>query len=189
MTTRLYSASLILAPLCFAVSSFFWQNDGQFVQYSVTAGTLLIIGSVFWVFAFMALFDLLKDKAPRYASLGLFIAVYGCLCGGVGFALRDIMTLMLHIPHKQMLDAFAQHPVFDNIVFWIGGPAFPSSLLVLGIVLAATKKAPMWAGVMIALSAVLFPVSRITRIETVAHIDDALMLVPMGYLGVMFRPI
>ncbi|MBS1501146.1 MAG: hypothetical protein JST32_03740 [Bacteroidetes bacterium] len=189
MTTKIYSVSLILAPVCFAVSSFFWQSDGQYVQYSVTAGTLLIAGSVFWVFAFMALFDLLKDKAPRYAAWGLFIAVYGCLCGGVGFALRDIMTLMLRIPHKQMLDTFVQHPVFDNIVFWIGGPAFPSSLLVLGIVLATTKKAPAWVGVMIGLSAVLFPVSRITRIEMIAHIDDALMLVPMGYLGVMLRPI
>jgi hypothetical protein len=183
MATKLYAASLILAPACFALSSFFWQNDGQYVQYSVTAGTLLIIGSVFWVFAFAAMFDLVKDWAPRYASWGILVAVYGCLCGGVGFALRDIITLLLHIPHKQMLDIFAQHPVFDNIVFWIGGPAFPLSLLVLGVVLAATRKVPGWVGIMIVLSAVLFPVSRITRVEMIAHIDDMLMLVPMGYLG------
>lgn len=183
MATKLYAASLILAPVCFALSSFFWQTDGQYVQYSVTAGTLLIIGSVFWVFAFAAMFDLVKDRAPRYASWGMLIAVYGCLCGGVGFALRDIIAMLLHIPHKQMLDIFARHPAFNNIVFWIGGPAFPMSLLVLGIVLIVTKKTPVWVGMLIALSAVLFPVSRITRIEMIAHIDDLLMLVPMGYLG------
>src|ERR1700761_4387585 len=109
MAKKLYAISLILAPLCFAISSFFWQSDGQYVQYSVTAGILLIVGSVFWVFAFMALFDLLKPKTPRYAAWGLLVAIYGCLCGGVGFALRDIMATMLHIPHKQMLDIFAQH--------------------------------------------------------------------------------
>lgn len=181
--TKLYSTSLILAPICFALSSFFWQTDGQYTGYSVTAGILLIIGSVFWVFAFAALFDIVKERAPRYAAFGLLIAVYSCLCGGVGFALRDVMASVLHIPHKRLLDTFAQHPVFDNMVFWVGGPAFPSSLLVLGIVLAATKKTSVWVGIMIALSAVLFPVSRITRNEIFAHVDDILMLVPLAYLG------
>jgi len=188
MTTKLYSSSLILAPLCFALSSFFWQSDGQYVQYSVTAGTLLIAGSVFWVFAFTAMFDIVKDRAPRYAAWGMLMAVYSCLCGGVGFALRDVMASLLHIPHKQLLDTFAQHPVFDNVVFWIGGPAFPLSLLVLGIILAVTKKIPLWVGLMIVLGAVLFPVSRITRIEMIAHIDDVLMLAPMGYLGWQLLP-
>ena len=183
MKTKLHAASLILAPFCFAVSSFFWHTTGQYTEYTVTAGVLLIIGSVFWVFTFAALFDLLKDKTPGYATWGFFIAVYGCLCGGVSFALRDIFTLTFHIPHKQMLETFAQYPVFDNIVFWVGGPAFPMSLLVVGIVLTATKKVPLWIGVLMGLSGVLFPASRITRIEMIAHATDVCMLVPMGYLG------
>ena len=183
MKTKLYAVSLVLAPLFYALSSFFWHTDGQYAEFTVTSGTLLIVGSVFWVLAFTALFESLKDKTPRYAVWGLLIAVYGCLCGGVSFALRDIFTLTFHIPHKEMLDAFAKYPVFDNIVFWIGGPAFPLSLLGLGIVLSVTKKAPIWVGLMIALSGVLFPVSRITRIEVIAHIDDLFMLAPMIYLG------
>jgi hypothetical protein len=186
MTTKLYIASLILAPLCFTVSSFFWQSDEQYVQYSVTAGTLLIVGSIFWVFAFAAMFDMLKDRAPRYAAWGMLAAVYGCLCGGVGFALRDVMASLLHIPHKQLLNTFAQHPVFDDVVFWIGGPAFPLSLLILGIILAVTKKVPAWVGIMIALGALLFPVSRIMRNEMIAHIDDLLMLTVMVFL--VFKP-
>ncbi|HVV55792.1 MAG TPA: hypothetical protein VHC47_10725 [Mucilaginibacter sp.] len=82
-----------------------------------------------------------------------------------------------------MLEAFARYPVFDNLVFWIGGPAFPSSLLILGIVLAATKKAPVWKGVMIAISTALFPVSRIFRVEWMAHADDLLILIPSAYIG------
>lgn len=183
MKTKLYAASLIVAPLFYALSSFFWHTTGQYTEYTVTSGTLLIVGSVFWVFAFAALFDLLKDKVPRYAIWGFFIAVYGCLCGGIGFALRDIFTLAFHIPHKQMLETFAKYPVFDNIVFWIGGPAFPLSLLVLGIVLAVTKRFSLWVGALIALNGVLFPVSRIMRIEMIAHAADVCMLVPMVYLG------
>lgn len=183
MSTKLYAASLILAPLCYALSSFFWHATGQYVEYTVTSGTLLIVGSVFWVFAFAALFDLLKSKKPRYSTWGFFIAVYGCLCGGLGYALRDIFTFAFHIPHKQMLETFAKYPVFDNIVFWIGGPAFPLSLLILGIVLTVTKRAPLWVGVLIALSGALFPVSRIMRVEMIAHATDICMLVPMAYLG------
>lgn len=183
MRNQFYATMLFLAPLCYAASSFFWHTTGQYTEYTVTSGTLLIVGSVFWVFAFAALFDLLKDKAPRYAVWGFFIAVYGCLCGGAGFALRDIFTLTFHIPHKQMLETFADYPVFDNVVFWIGGPAFPVSLLVVGIVLTAKKKAPTWIGIMIALSGVLFPASRITRTEMIAHAADLCMLLPMAYLG------
>ena len=184
MSTKLNAISLIAAPALFAISSFFWQTEGQYTHYSVTAGTLLIVGSVFWVFAFLALFHSLKDRFPRYATFGFFIAVYGCLCGGVAFPLRDIVTLAFHIPHKEMLETFASYPVFDNIVFWIGGPAFPSSLLVLGVVLATSRKWEWWMGVLIVLGAVLFPVSRITRIELIAHIDDVLMLIPLSYLGI-----
>jgi hypothetical protein len=183
MTSKLYTVSLILAPLSFALSTFFWQKDGLYFQYSVTSGTLLIIGSIFWVLAFAAMFDVVKAGAPLYATLGMPVAVYGCLCGGVGFALRDVTAFVLHVPHKQLLDALAQHQVFDNLVFWIGGPAFPLSLLALGIVLTAAKKVPVWVGGMIVLGAVLFPVSRIMRNETIAHLDDVLLLIPLNYLA------
>jgi hypothetical protein len=183
MSTKLYAISLFLAPSCYALSTFFWQTDGQYTQYSVTAGSLLIVGSVFWVIAFAALFDKLKDKTPNYASWGLLVAVYGCLCGGVSFALRDVIALTFNISHPDILHAFAKHPIFDNVVFWIGGPAFPISLLLVGIVLAWTKTTAPWVGIMIALSGVLFPVSRIFRIELVGHTVDVLMLVPMVYLS------
>jgi hypothetical protein len=183
MRIKLNALSLFLAPLLYALSGFFWQSDGQYTQYTITSGTLLILGSIFWVFTFYILFDNLKEKMPYYSSWGLLIAVYGCLCGGVAFALRDIYTIVFHIPHQAMLDAFAQHPVFTNIVFWIGGPAFPVSLLILGIMLIRTKTTAIWAGICISLAGILFPVSRIIRIGLLAHVTDLLMLIPLAYLG------
>lgn len=183
MRTKLSAASLFLAPMFYAASSFFWNTLNQYGTYDTTSGLLLIIGSIFWVPAFLALFDMLRERMPNYASWGFLLAVYGCLCGGVAFALRDILTVVFNIPHHTMLTTLSQYPALTNIIFWIGGPAFPISLLILGIVLARTRTVPAWVGMLIAVSGALFPASRIPRIEWVAHIVDFMMLIPLTYLS------
>ncbi len=50
-------------------------------------------------------------------------------------------------------------------------------------VLARTKSVPLWAATSIILSAMLFPVSRISGIELAAYISDGLVLAPLAYLG------
>jgi len=183
MRTKISAASLFLAPMFYAASSFFWNTLNQYGTYDTTSGLLLIIGSIFWVPAFLALFDMLRERMPNYASWGFLLAVYGCLCGGVAFALRDILTVVFNIPHHIMLATLSQYPVLTNIIFWIGGPAFPISLLILGIVLARTRIVPVWVGVLIAVSGALFPASRIPRIEWIAHVVDFMMLIPLTYLS------
>ena len=85
--------------------------------------------------------------------------------------------------HAESLARLARYPVVANAIFWIGGPAFPISLLVLGLILARTGVAPWWAGAMLALGGALFPVARIPRIEGFALCVDLLMLIPAVYLG------
>jgi hypothetical protein len=63
-----------------------------------------------------------------------------------------------------------------NIVLFWSGPAFPLSLLFLGIMLIIRKIVPVYVGVLIALGGVAFPVSRIIRIDWIAHISDLLLL-------------
>jgi hypothetical protein len=60
---------------------------------------------------------------------------------------------------------------------------FPLSLLILGAMLIRTKSLPLWAGLLICVAAIAFPVSRIPRISLVAHVADVLMLVPLAYAG------
>ncbi|MGZ3944587.1 MAG: hypothetical protein ACXVJB_06570, partial [Mucilaginibacter sp.] len=86
--------SLVLAPLFYFISGFFWLNGGQ---YSVVCGTFIIIGSFFWVFALQGLFSLLREKTPRYAVWGRVIATYGCVCGGVAFGLQGMFAEMFNI--------------------------------------------------------------------------------------------
>jgi hypothetical protein len=179
MEKKLYITSLILAPLFYTASSFFWLDNGR---YNATGGTLIVIGSVFWIFVFNGLFDAIKAKAPAYAAWGKFLAVYGCACGGVAFGLQDLFAHMFQISHQSMLQELGRHPIIANLIFWIGGPLFPLSIFVLGIVLVRIKVAALWAGILLSLGGILFPVSRILRMELIAHAVDLLMLIPLYYI-------
>jgi len=172
---------MFVAPLLFAASSFYWAGDGQ---YGVTGSTLLIFGSVAWIVAFVAIFRSLRHVTPRYAVGGLVVAVYGAVCGGAAFAFQGLFAALYDIPHDRVLRALADHPIVANAIFWIGGPAFPLSLVVLGIVLARTRTVIPWMGFLLALGGALFPVARIPRLAGIAHAVDLMMLVPLWYLGV-----
>jgi hypothetical protein len=177
----LFGVSLLLAPSLFALSSFFWVDEGQ---YGITGSTLLIFGSVFWIAGFVGIFRLLRDRTPRYAAGGLLLAIYGAVCGGAAFAFQGLFAELYDISHEAAIEALASHPFVANAIFWVGGPAFPVSLLILGIVLARTQTVPLWVGLLLSLGGALFPVARIPRIDLVAHLVDLLMLIPTWYIGV-----
>ena len=46
-----------------------------------------------------------------------------------------------------------------------------------------TRVVRAWAAVLLGLSGIAFPVSRIPRIEWLTHLTDALLLIPAVYLG------
>jgi hypothetical protein len=176
----LFGLSLVLAPLLFTASSLFWTTSGE---YGVVGGALLVFGSLFWIVAFAALFGALRSRTPRYAVWGWLVAAYGAVCGGAAFAFQGMFVEMHGATHAESLAGLARYPVVANAIFWIGGPAFPISLLVLGVILARTRVAPWWAGAMLALGGALFPVARIPRIEGFALGVDLLMLIPAAYFG------
>ena len=181
----LWGLSLILAPALFAISTFFWVRTNGRVEYGATGGTIIAVATVFWIPAFIGLFDLLKERMPRFATWGLLVAIYGCI-GGAAFGLEGLFADAFRIPHDVRREAWAQFPTAFNLTFFWPGPLFPLSLLVLGTVLIRTKSTPLWAGVLICLAAIAFPVSRIPRIDVVAHAADVLMFVPLAYTGLGF---
>jgi hypothetical protein len=182
---KLWGLSLILAPVLFATSTFFWVHTGGRVEYGAIGGAIITIATVFWIPAFIGLFDLLKERMPRYATWGLLISIYGCI-GGAAFGLEGLFAEAFGIPHDVRREAWARFPTAFNLTFFWPGPLFPLSLLILGAMLIRTKAVPGWAGLLICLAAIAFPVSRIPRIELLAHAADALMLVPLAYTGLRF---
>lgn len=179
---RVYALSLVAGPALFAASSFFWKTDGN---YGITGSTLLVIGSIFWINGLNGLFALLECSWPRYAAWGRLAAIYGAVCGGAGFAFQGLFSELFGVSHDASLAALGAHPVVANLIFWTGGPAFPISLVVLGVVVWRSGLAPAWVGATLALGGALFPVARIPRIAMIAHGVDLLMLVPAVYLGVV----
>lgn len=176
----LFGLSLLAAPLLFAASSFYWTGDGE---YGVVGGTLLVMGSVFWIQAFAGLFSVLRPRMPGYAAWGFLTSVYGALCGGAAFAFQGMFIALHEVSHDRSLAALSAHPVVANLIFWVGGPAFPISLLTLGIVLARTRTVSPWVGTMLAVGGALFPLARIPRVEIIAHSVDLLILIPAAFMG------
>lgn len=176
-----YAISLAVGPALFTAADFFWVSDGQ---YGLTAGTLLTLGSVFWVGGFAGIAAVIRPHSPRVAGWGMLLGAYGAVCGGAAFGLQGMFNAMYDITHSRSLDALGQHPVVANLIFWIGGPAFPVTLLLLAVYLLATRRAPRWVSILLLGGAILFPVARIPRIELIAHGIDLLLLIPATYLAI-----
>jgi hypothetical protein len=174
--------ALIVAPLLFGASTFFWQNG----EYGITGGVLIALSMVFWIPAFYALFGLLKNQMPFYYSIGLLLAIYGCCLGGVGFGFLGFFSKAFNISHQSYIETLAQYPLSSNLLLFWSGPLFPLSLLVLSINLIRKKLVAVWLGVLLAIGAIAFPVSRIPRIELVAHLADLLIAIPAITLGYKF---
>jgi drug/metabolite transporter superfamily protein YnfA len=181
----LWGLSLILAPALFAVSTFLWVRTNGRVEYGAIGGVTIALATVFWIPAFIGLFDLLKDRMPRYATWGLLVAIYGCV-GGAAFGLEGLFAEAFRISHDVRRAAWIAFPTPFNLTFFWPGSLFPLSLLILGAMLIRTRSLPLWTGVLICLAAIAFPISRIPRIALVAHAADVLMLVPLAHTGFGF---
>ena len=172
----------VVAPLLFSLSTFYWQ-DGE---YNVTGSTLLVISMVFWVPVFFVLFAFLKLRMPVYYHVGLIAAMYGTVVGGTGFGYLGYFATVFNVQHEAYITTLSSYPVSSNVLLFQAGPLFPLSLLILGINLIRTKSLPSWLGFMIVAGAIAFPLSRIPRIEWLAHTADLLLSIPLFVLGYRF---
>jgi len=132
---------------------------------------------VFWSVGFVGLFSMFRENNPWYARLGLLYAFYGVL-GGIAFGFEGLFSQLFGV-EKAGVDAFERFPLQLNLVLFWAGPAFPLSLLVLGVMIMVRKVQPWWIGLFMCIGAVAFPVSRIMRIAWVGHAADLILLVPL----------
>jgi hypothetical protein len=163
-------------------STFFWNDNGR---YTVDGAVMIIIAMVFWIIGFIGLFDLLKEKSPWYARLGLWYAAYGCL-GGIAFGFEGLYSAIFDISDKIGIEAYEKFPLHMNIVLFWAGPAFPLTLMILGIMLIVRKIGNPWINLLFTLGGIAFPISRISRIEWIAVIADILLLIPVVVISMQF---
>ena len=174
---RFWFLCLIIGQLIETISSFFWLDSGR---HTLNGAVIVIIGMVFWAAGFIGLFDLFKEKNLWYSRIGLLYAFYGCL-GGIAFGFEGLYSQILNI-EKIGVNAFEEFPIQMNLVLFWSGPAFPLSLLILGVMMIVRKVQPVWISVLIIVGAIAFPASRISRIQWIAHVADLTLLIPLASL-------
>jgi hypothetical protein len=171
---RIWAVSLIAAPLLLIIAQFFWNENGR---VTVDAGWLQVLAFFCWIPAFHAMFSLVQEKAPRYAIIGFVIACYACI-GGNNFGIDGMYTDALGIQTAE-----AAQGLYDQIggkiapVLFIPGILFPLSLITLGVVLWRTRSVSSLAALLLIIGGLCFPLSRIPRIDLLAHIDNVILLV------------
>lgn len=177
MTTSLqkniWNLSMILAPLLIVISQFFWVNG----VLTITAGVLQVFAYFFWIFAFQGMFQLLNESMPRYAVIGFFVAVLSCI-GGNNFGVDGIYGDIMGVTNQAQMDEMHNKIGGAAVAYlFLPGLLFPLSLLVLGINLIRTKSVTFGIGLLLCIAAVGFPLSRVPRIDWIAHLDNFLLLI------------
>jgi hypothetical protein len=176
---RIGGVGLILGPALQAAGTFFWQDGVQ----GISAAAIGVVSILAWIVGLMATFRSIEVRVPRYAAVGLPIAIYGALAG-VTFGVQGMYEELFGVSHDEAVRLLEPHPLAASVVFWLAGPAFPATLFALGVVLARIRVVPVPVGVLICLGAAAFPMSRIPREALIAHLADLLLLLPFLYLGV-----
>jgi hypothetical protein len=171
-------ACLVLGPALQGLSTFFWGQDRQ----GIGTGTLIVPATVCWIVGLARIFREIEARVPRYTAVGFPVAVYGCV-GGVAFGLQGMFEELFGTTHQHAVELLKDHPAAAFLAFWLAGVSFPASMFVLGLVLARIRYVPPAVGVLLAIGAVVFPLSRIPREVVVAHLADLVLLLPFAYIG------
>jgi hypothetical protein len=171
-------ASLVLGPLLLAASTFFWEGG----RYGVTGGVLVALSGIAWVYGLIGIWERLHPRLPVAAALGLVLTLLGTF-GGIAFGLQGFFEGAFGLSAAESLAAVGEHPVASWLVLWGPGPLFPLSLVLLGAVLLWTRLVPRSLAVALLIAGAAFPLSRISRLDLLAHTIDALLLVASAWLA------
>lgn len=172
----------ILGPTLLLASSVAWIFGADQLRFVLQffAAPLLGLGLV----AVCAVFAL---RAPRAAGVLAVIAAAGFAFGGVGFAIDGLHETLFDSPSLAHEGGLA-----GAIAPTLAGMTGQLAMAGIGIALLRTKVAPPLAGAALIAAALLFPVSRIGGIPTLAIVVDlliALAVVPLAWRMWQGRPL
>ncbi|MER5393041.1 hypothetical protein [Saccharopolyspora sp. NPDC002686] len=175
---RLQAVGLVLGPVIFAASPFFWV-DGH---YGVNGGMLIALSMVPWVYGLIGQYERLRERIPLVAGIWLLLLLIG-MFGSIAFGLQGFFEGVFGLHDQVALARFDDYPPQSLLVLWLPGPTFPLSLLVFGVLLLWTRMSPWWVAALICLAAVAFPLGRVLRLEWVAYLVDLLVIIPFAHLA------
>ncbi|HAE35482.1 MAG TPA: hypothetical protein PK742_04080 [Chitinophagales bacterium] len=170
---QVWNTSLVLAPILLAAAQFFW-DDGR---VTTTAGVLQVLAFTVWIFSFQGLFQVIRKDLPTYSVIGFILAAYACI-GGNNFGVDGIYTEAMGFTDLEAAAEFTGSIGSSTLAFlFIPGGLFPLSMMILSVQLTRKKKIRLLTGVLFFIGALCFPLSRIPRIDMLAHIDNLILLI------------
>lgn len=151
-------------------------------RYGVTGGVLVAPSCTTCAYGLIGAWERLHARLHVAAAAGLVLTVLGTF-GGIAFGLQGFFEGAFGFSAAESLAAVNRHPVAAWLVLWGAGPLFPLALVALGAALLWTRLVPRPVAVALMIAGVAFPVSRIGRIDLVAHAVDVLLLCASAWLA------
>ncbi len=168
LRTRLLGVGMIVGPVLLLLDTL--QRDdsltGLFQIYAMMGLFLALIGVT----------QLTEARAPRLAAVTTVIGSVG-IAGGVAFGLSGLYV------GAGAEDLNEGTGVAASLGLHLPGPILPLAVVLMGVLLLRTRIAPRWCGIALVAGGVLFPITRIGDLPTIAPIADALWIVGLAPLG------
>ncbi len=171
--------SLIISAIAALIATFFMRGQ----EFTAIGGIIMILTVPFSIAGFSTIFEKFRTEMPWYANWGFILYLFGAVAS-VNFGLRGVFGEVFELNIAQLELATKQHPGIFMLIFFAIGPAYPLSILLLGINLFRKKLAAKWITILLIMAAISFPPSRISRIPELMHLCDLLLSIPLFAIGI-----
>jgi hypothetical protein len=172
---RVAGVSLIAGPALLLTSSVVRFVFDRFFEWYQT----MKLSFFFIALAVLGLVHLLRGRADGSGHVGGAMALAGCLSGA-----SIVTAAYLLEPFRGTVPDERLQSLYLTVVNSpLPGLLFPVGLLILAVALTRKKVVPLWAGLLFALGAVLFPVGRVPGLVWAIFACDVLLTVSLGYVG------
>lgn len=181
---RVFGVCMIVAPVLLLLSSVaYWMDGGP--GSSTLGATVQVYALFLFIPVVLGLTRLMWDPAPRLAVAARLLAILGCV-GGVGYGVARAFQAAAEqagVGEAALAELARIYGSGLPLTLNLNGLIFPLSMALLGIVLWQTRAVPAWAGIVLALAGMAFPIGRIPNVEVLYYVADGLFVVSLGWIG------
>lgn len=183
-SARVFGIAAIAAPLLLLASTVAFATDGEGINDGVLGGTIGVWSAFAMAVALVGVLRLLEPRAPRAAPILTALAVTA-FSAGVAF---NVQAMYLASFDVDFLAEASEGTVEGSdaigmLAFLPWGWFVPLSLVLTGVFLWRTRTASWWSGALLIVGGVLFVTARPARIEVVAMLGDAALVLALAPIG------
>lgn len=178
---KVAGAGLIVGALLMTPSTIFEYREGMLFW----AGLVGVVAYICLVPGLLGIARLLRRDAPRLSVVGGLLATIGAVGGAIFYAapMFEWAEREAGTPEAMMvaINEVVEGQVFPVLVLF--SILFPISLVMLSVGLFRTSVVPKWVAALLGVGAISFPFGHIGESQTISHIAELILFVPMIWIG------